>query len=500
MRKYLFLVALSAIVLAGCNHNHTAETHDEHEGHGFQYTVYSTEFELFAEAEPFIVGKSARVLSHFSSLPLFRALESGRITVRLNVGGNEVVQTLTKPTRKGIYSFDLKPGKTGNGTLVYDIQSGGKSYRLVVPQVTVFATEEAADAAAEKNEVSRTNTATFTKEQSWKVDFSTGQAVSEPFGPIIKSTALVQTNPGDEVVVSAKMSGIIRFTGKTVTEGLDVSAGEVLCQLSGSEMADNNMQVRYAEAVSNFTKSQSDYNRAKELIKDNIVSAKDLASARNQYENARAVYENLNKQFSTGGQKVKSPMAGFVKQLFVKNGGYVEAGQPIVSVAKNKTVLLNAEVQQKYAPLLGAITSANIRIAESGETFSLAELKGKVVSYGKCTNTDNYQIPVTLQVENNGRFVAGSFVDVYLKTTTNSRAMTVPNSALLEDQGVFFLYVQVTPELFEKREVKIGASDGVRTEIVKGLNSEDRIVTQGAILIKLAQATGTLDAHSGHVH
>ncbi|MBC8319158.1 MAG: efflux RND transporter periplasmic adaptor subunit, partial [Bacteroidetes bacterium] len=93
-----------------------------------------------------------------------------------------------------------------------------------------------------------------------------------------------------------------------------------------------------------------------------------------------------------------------------------------------------------------------------------------------------------------------SFVEIYLKTLTNSEALTVPNTALLEDQGSYFVYVQTTPELFEKREVKIGVTDGLKTEIIKGIAYNERIVTKGAILIKLAQATGTLDAHSGHVH
>ena len=70
----------------------------------------------------------------------------------------------------------------------------------------------------------------------------------------------------------------------------------------------------------------------------------------------------------------------------------------------------------------------------------------------------------------------------------------------MEEQGNYFVYVQVTPELFEKREVKIGTTDGVSTEIQKGITSIERIVTKGAILIKLTQSTGTLDAHSGHVH
>ena len=66
--------------------------------------------------------------------------------------------------------------------------------------------------------------------------------------------------------------------------------------------------------------------------------------------------------------------------------------------------------------------------------------------------------------------------------------------------GNYFVYVQLTPEFFEKREVKIGQTDGQRTEILSGLNGKERVVAKGAVLVKLTQATGTLDAHSGHVH
>jgi membrane fusion protein, heavy metal efflux system len=58
----------------------------------------------------------------------------------------------------------------------------------------------------------------------------------------------------------------------------------------------------------------------------------------------------------------------------------------------------------------------------------------------------------------------------------------------------------MTPELFEKREVSIGSTDGIKVEVLKGLSTNERVVTEGAITIKLAQATGTLDAHAGHVH
>ena len=506
MLNKIFFWTLLVIVFASCQNsdkkkvNESIDSHETHEEVKFQYTAYSTDFEVFAEADAFVVGETANVLSHFSKLPDFRALEIGSMTIRLMVNGKEVSQTLDKPTRKGIYSFDIKAETAGKGSLEFVIQSDNETFEVVVPEVTVFAEHQEAYEAAENVVVSKTNTTVFTKEQSWKVDFGTDFPRNEPFGQIIKTTAQVQSSQGDEIIVSAKTNGIVMLSGNVVLEGTDVSKGKALFSISGSEMADNNISVRYAEAKNNLEKAKADFDRSTELAKDKIVSTKDLLSAKNQYDNAKAIFDNLNTNFSASGQSVKSPMSGFVKQVLVKNGAYVEAGQPIVIVAQNKTHLLNAEVQQKYASMLGSIASANIRTVQDNQTYSLEQLNGKVLSFGKATNSDNFLIPVALQIDNIGNFTAGGFVEVYLKTLTNTLALTVPTIALLEDQGTFYVYVQVTPELFEKREVKIGATDGLRTEIRAGLNSAERIVTNGAILIKLAQATGTLDAHSGHVH
>jgi hypothetical protein len=107
---------------------------------------------------------------------------------------------------------------------------------------------------------------------------------------------------------------------------------------------------------------------------------------------------------------------------------------------------------------------------------------------------------VSLQIDNIGSFLSGGFVELYLKTLSSSKTITVPVTALLEEQGVYSVLVQVNPELFEKKEVTIGVTDGIRTEITSGLSKDERIVTKGAIQVKLAQSTNSLDPHSGHVH
>jgi cobalt-zinc-cadmium efflux system membrane fusion protein len=193
-------------------------------------------------------------------------------------------------------------------------------------------------------------------------------------------------------------------------------------------------------------------------------------------------------------------MNGYVKQLFVKNGQYIEAGQPTIIISQNKTLLLKAEVQQKFASILGAVNSANIRSLHDNKTYSFEQLNGKIISFGRNANNENYLVPISLQIDNVGDFISGGFVELYLKSLTDVQAITIPNSSLMEEQGVYSVFIQITPELFEKREVVIGGTDGLRTEILKGITALERIVTSGAIHIKLSQASGTLDANSGHNH
>jgi len=225
-----------------------------------------------------------------------------------------------------------------------------------------------------------------------------------------------------------------------------------------------------------------------------------LLEAHTSYENARAVVENLVNNTTEGGQNITSPMKGFLKQIWVSNGQYVEAGQRLATVSQNHSLMLNAYVQPQYSKILSSLNSAHLKTLNDNKSYTFEELNGKVLSYGKSVNDNNFLIPVYLQIDNKADFIQGSMVEIYLKTMTNSQALTIPNSALLEEQGIYFVFVQETPELFEKRQVITGVTDGINTEIISGLNVGERIVTQGAMLIKLAQAAGALDPHSGHVH
>ena len=496
----VILVLLLAVALMGCTHNHN-HANDEHaHDENLQLTAYSTDFEVFAEATPFVVGQSSDILAHFSFLTNFKPITEGHITVSLIVGTDGVRQTLEQPTRTGIYKFALQPAKAGTGKLIFDVKTADVVSQIVVENIRVYTNEHDAQHAAADAAVESSSGAIFTKEQSWKVDFATEEIRREAFGQIIRTTAQIQPSQGDERTITAKTSGVVVFSSDNLVEGKSVNAGQILFSIDGSGMADNNLSVRYAEAESEYNRAKAEYERKTELAKENIVSQSDLLKAKTEFANAEANYKNLKSNFSAGKQSVSSSLSGFITRILVGNGQFVEAGQPVLVVSQNHDLFIKAELQPKYFELLGNIKSANIRLLNSKRTYSLEELGGKFVSYGKSTDLNNPLIPVIFQVQNKASFLSGSFVEMFIKTQTNTQAITVSNEAIIEEMGNYFVFVQLTPEFFEKRLIKKGVTDGFRTEILDGISANERVVSRGAILVKLAQTSGALDAHSGHVH
>ncbi len=105
-------------MFASCNKSNSNNIPVQEEEAKLRLTAYSNDFEVYAEADPLAIGRTSNVLSHFSHLPDFKALEIGSMTIRLIINGKETTQTLDKPTRKGIYSFDIKPEKQGTGKII----------------------------------------------------------------------------------------------------------------------------------------------------------------------------------------------------------------------------------------------------------------------------------------------------------------------------------------------------------------------------------------------
>lgn len=316
-----------------------------------------------------------------------------------------------------------------------------------------------------------------------------------PFQQVIKTSGQVLTAQGDESVAVATVAGVISFRGK-VTEGMSVNRNTPLVTISSHNIAEGDPVQRARIA---FEVSKKEYERMQSLIKSKIVSEKEFAQAEQNYENARISYEALSKNHSSVGQNITAPIAGYVKSIMVKEGDYVTIGQPLVSVTQNRSLFLRAEVSEKYYPYLRTISSANFKTSYNNEVFELKALNGKLLSVGKTSGEDSFYIPVTFEFDNKGEIIPGSFVEVYLLSSQQEKVLSLPRTALTEEQGLFFVYLQLDEEGYKKQEVTLGADNGKSVQILTGLKTGDHVVTEGAYQVRLASATNAIPAHS-HEH
>lgn len=499
MKKIILPLAIISTMLFGCSqeHSHDGET-QEHGLEPLAYTLYSEKTELFVEFKPLVVGNESKFAAHFTKLgERFTAFTEGTITLTLIVNGKNVSVKSTEPSNPGIFRLALKPDTAGIGTLVFDIQTKEFTDKITIDSVIVYADEKTA--LANQTEDTGSGDITYLKEQAWKVEFANTTVKKQPFSDIIKTSGQILSAPGDEMIVTAKASGIVLFLGNKTIIGSAVNAGTALFNITGGDLAEGNIDANYKEAKANYEKTKADFDRAKELVKDKIVSEKDFQDTKLKYDNAQTTFNTIAKNYSANGQTVSSAMNGFVKNIFVTEGQFVEAGTPLATISKNKKLILQVNVSQKYFNKLSSITSANFKTTGSEKIYSTQELNGKVISYGKSAAANSPFIPVTFEIDNTGNIISGSVAEVYLKSFPIPDAMVIPVSSLIEEQGNFFVYVQTEGESFQKREVKLGATDGINVQILSGVAEGERVVTKGAYQIKLSTASGTLPVH-GHEH
>lgn len=315
------------------------------------------------------------------------------------------------------------------------------------------------------------------------------------FSGVIPCGGKILAAQGDEATVVATVPGIVRLA-RGLAEGAPVSRGGTVFTISSKNLQDDPAR----QAAVAYQTAKSEYERAARLVKDKIVTEKEFNQIRSAYESAKIAYQ----AFSSGGKAasgvaVSSPISGYVKTCLVKEGDYVAVGQPLMNVTQTRSLYLRANVPERYYQVLGTVKSAKFKTAYGDRVYDLRQMNGRLVATGKQTGDGTPYLPVTFEFANRAEVAPGSFVETYLLTAPRKGVVSVPVSALTDEQGLNFVYVQTDPSCYERREVAVGQTDGERVEIKSGLKGGEKVVVKGATQVRLASASNTIPGHT-HNH
>jgi len=302
----------------------------------------------------------------------------------------------------------------------------------------------------------------------------------QEFRDILKTTGVIIPSRENVQSYQAQSGGFIHFVNSNLVVGSAVKKGDVLFEIQGGILTDDNY-----------------YERASELIKDRIVSEEKFLEIKTNFKNSEARYFVYLENRNQNGQKVLSKTTGYIHQIYVSEGEYINAGEKLTTVITRNKLILQADVPQNHFNKLSTFTSASFTTSYSNRVYRSEALNGRLLAYGHSTDESSFFTPVSFEIDYQTDLLPGSFVEINLMGKPFTGAIVVPKTALMEEQGKIYVFLHHEDGDYEKRYVELGADDGEFVHIQAGLEENQMVVVTGAYYVKLASLSTDLpDTHS----
>ena len=142
------------------------------------------------------------------------------------------------------------------------------------------------------------------------------------------------------------------------------------------------------------------------------------------------------------------------------------------------------------------LAGAELEVPGFGAPLALDRL----VSVGRVLEPEARTVPIIYELRDPDRRLAvGQAVSLRIFASAAIDAVTVPESAVVDDAGQPVVFVQVGGESFERRPVRLGNREAGQVQIAGDVAPDERVVVRGALLIRLAALSPQVPAH-GHTH
>jgi RND family efflux transporter MFP subunit len=268
-----------------------------------------------------------------------------------------------------------------------------------------------------------------------------------------------------EASILAKIAGTIEKI--LVEEGDHVEKGQVLLQIDDAEE-----KARLAELRVRASSLENDFKRTESLLEKQLTS-------RREYEDKKLLMEEAKAKLHVGEirlgyTQVCAPFSGRVTLRHVDVGQYVQVNQELFGLADFDPLLVRVYLPEREADRVSVGQEVTI-ISDTGNEERYA---GLVRMVSPIVDTRTGTVKVTVEINDRTNLRIGAFVRAQITTDVHEAALVVPNLALVEEGGETFVYRAEADSVLKVR-VQTGYSDEDVTEVLVGLDVDDRVVTVG---------------------
>ena len=290
----------------------------------------------------------------------------------------------------------------------------------------------------------------------------------QPISASYAGTANLEA-PGESQVV-AKTSGVM--VQLLAEEGQYVTKGQVLARLDGDRV-----RLEAQRSAATVNKLENNYRRSQKLRQEKLVSADSDEQIRYELEAARASLALAKLELSY--TNIVAPISGVVAQRMVKPGNLISLNAPVFRIVDNSRLEAALNVpEREMAVLKQGMPLRMVVDAIPGKVF-----EGKVDRVSPVVDSGTGTFRVVCAFAGNETLRPGMFGRIEVIFDQRDNVLTIPRSALLEDEGETAVYV-IRANKAVRVPVKLGYINGQVVEIVSGLKENEKVVTAGKVAIR----------------
>jgi cobalt-zinc-cadmium efflux system membrane fusion protein len=364
---------------------------------------------------------------------------------------------------------------------------------------------------------------------------ATSSSANSSPAPVSAQSSAIET----EIVAPQSIAGVIPATGKILVpedrvavigpvnqgrivrlyagQGTRVRKGQKLADLESADI--DQAEADYLKALADYENAlrssaaevklaQESYDRNKLLYEQRVTAGKNLQSAEHDLEVAKAAREssvNGTKAALTAARRkllllglndatidalakktdlaatfsLNSPIDGIVVERNATVGASVGTDANLFKIIDLSRVWIDADVFEKDLPRVRPGQEVKLTVT----AFPQSTFSGKVILINSVLDPETRTVKVRTEVANpDGRLKPDMFANVQIVTDVNRAAISIPQSAVLNDEGKTIVFV-AEGNGYKKRQVQAGIQNNDRVEIVDGLTAGDKVVVKGNYLL-----------------
>jgi len=313
---------------------------------------------------------------------------------------------------------------------------------------------------------------------------------------IVKKTVATGTIiPKEEVEIKPQIAGIIDKV--VAVEGQVVKVGDLIAtvKIVPNVQALNSANGRLKNAQLTFENAKISFDRNKSLFEKGVISRQDFETSELNYNNSKLSLSNSKSDLdiirkgstaglgSTTNTDIRATASGMIIEIPVKEGYQVtqandfNAGTTIATIADMTKMIFEGQVDESEVGKLIKGTDINISLAAIENKKYPAKLNFIAPKGTDVAGAVQFKIKANVTLDDDNFIRAGYSANANIVLEQKDSVLAIKEGLLRFDKKTENPYVEIKKGdgTFEKKEIKLGLSDGVNVEVLEGLTKDNEI-------------------------